>query len=768
MLSLERPLGVIADLALFGDHAAANRVYYVPTKPRIASAGTAGEELSFVKFRSSDADAGGIGLLSFTTELVATAPQLEQAKQHVIRQGISEPVFAQVPWIGGKAVFATALAEGDGFVEKLLGEVKPDLAGGNRALFSVKLTEEGARLVEALVTEEGPSPLGVRYELEYAGLRPALAVHIRADYKRIYDEFSIGFELGVAYEGIGARVSVESATQKLIQSGAISIEVLNFTDSADLQSRVDEAVRWFQEKLLEDFFKTSLQPPAHENLLQKAVDAARALGAASLQDAAKNDAMAGPLAEKLGITPDALKALGGQAAKGGSAAGADSTFALKLQFTLRDIHQEELKTITLDWTQSQPEKRTAAPQGLLSRMGARPKIVEAQDTGAFWDTLKVTVQPLGDFAALGVLSMVVQLAYPDENAPQTQASLAFSPTDLTPKRFSAWTNGHAPRYRGRVEVRFREDGPWPGAPVFTGAWQTLESLDLAIHPLSAVPRLEVEISPGTLIFTETPQAQIDVRLDGKIVATHMLSAAQPTTTFRRRLDANPSSSSAPGLLEARVTWFFAGGKRVEGTWAPIDGTALLVHRPWRSSRALRVLPLLPESYIDAIVTLTLQEPSRSDSTEVHFEPGTKTAQTVDLPSLLEQTPPVKVETIVIRADGSTFMSNPVVITDPVVLIRDRDGPQRQVTVRLLAGATLASQGLMAVQVRLLDGDDTTVDSIVFTESRRNPAILLVPTGGSTSPRYRVVRYAIDGSAAESAIETVPSGELLVSAIAARA
>jgi len=112
MLSLERPLGVVADLALFGDHAAANRVYYVPTKPRIASAGTAGEELSFVKFRSSDADAGGIGLLSFTTELVATAQQLEQAKQHVIRQGISEPVFAQVPWIGGKAVFATALAEG--------------------------------------------------------------------------------------------------------------------------------------------------------------------------------------------------------------------------------------------------------------------------------------------------------------------------------------------------------------------------------------------------------------------------------------------------------------------------------------------------------------------------------------------------------------------------------------------------------------------------------------------------------------------------------
>ena len=209
-----------------------------------------------------------------------------------------------MPWIGGKGGFATALAEGDGFVEKLLGEVKPDLAGSNRALFSLKLTEEGARLVDALVTEEGPSPLGVRYELEYAGLRPALAVHIRADYKRIYDEFSIGFELGVAYEGIGARVSVESATQKLIQSGAISIEVLNFTDSADLQSRVDEAVRWFQEKLLEDFFKTSLQPPAHENLLQKAVDAAqRARRGIAAGRGRKTIRWPSPFAEKLGITP---------------------------------------------------------------------------------------------------------------------------------------------------------------------------------------------------------------------------------------------------------------------------------------------------------------------------------------------------------------------------------------------------------------------------------------------------------------------------------
>ena len=309
---------------------------------------------------ASDADAGGIGLLSFTTELVATAPQLEQAKQHVIRQGISEPVFAQVPWIGGKAVFATALAEGDGFVEKLLGEVKPDLAGGNRALFSVKLTEEGARLVEALVTEEGPSPLGVRYELEYAGCGPRWPWIVPTT-SGSTTSFRSGFELGVAYEGIGARASVESATQKLIQSGAISIEVLNFTDSADLQSRVDEAVRWFQEKLLEDFFKTSLQPPATRTCCRRRstprARSARHRGRMRRKSIHGRPAR-GETRHYAGCAEGARRPGG----EGGSAAGRGHTFGLKLQFTLRDIHQEELKDdhARLDALRTEKDRRRRA------------------------------------------------------------------------------------------------------------------------------------------------------------------------------------------------------------------------------------------------------------------------------------------------------------------------------------------------------------------------------------------------------------------------
>lgn len=774
MLALDRPLGVVAGLALFGDHADEDRVYYIPTRPRLARVGS-GNELSFVKFRPSDATEEGVGLLSFTTELVATDEQLELVADHLVDQGVSQPVLAQVPWLSGKAFFAAALEEGDGFVEKLLGEITPDLVAGNRATFSVLLGEEGARLVEALLDVEGPNPLGVRYELEYAGLQPALDVRLRADYSRVYEELSWGFEIGVAYEGVGVRAGVESATQKLVESGAIQVEVLHFTDDADLQQRVDQAIQWFQDKILEDFFESSIQPPARENLLQRAIDAATALGAASLDEALADDTIAGRLAEELGISTDLLGALGQGGGGQGGASASESTFALKLQFTYRDIKQEELKTITLDWSEARAERRTAAPQGLLSNFGVAPQIVEAEDSGDFWDRLEVNVRPLGEFTSLGVERLVVQIAYPDEDAPQTTMSppATFESGQSDPKRFAAWTNGGPLRYRTNTEVHFRDDGPWPGPPVFVSPWVTRDSLELAVHPLSEVPRLEIEVSPGTVQFAETPQVQVDLRIDGDPAATHMLTESEPTATFRRRIETvEPGAEEAEDarptpLVEARMTWFLSDGGRVEGDWNPVEGTTLLVHNPWRSHRTTRVFPLLPDDFIEALVTLSLSEGGRSRDAELRFQPGERRTKAVTLPSLEEEPPPVQVNVLVIRGDGSVFSGQPFETSDPVVMVRDRDGDHRQVGVRLLAGQQLADHGLMAVQVQLLGDGDETLDAVVFTESQREPGILLAPVGedGAATVRYRVVRFALNGSAASGEVKESNESELLVPAVA---
>lgn len=840
MLALDRPLGVVADLVLFGDHADPLLVHYTPTRPRLALTAQGEPEIAFVKFRAADAAAGGVGLLSFTTELAASEAQLEAARRQLERDGRPEAQLAPIAWTGGTAVFAAALREGDGFVEQLIGEVTPDLVGSQRALFSLRLDEDGARLVEALARAEGPSPLGVRYELRYAGLRPALAVTIEADYRRVYDEFSMGFEFGVAYQGVGVRAAVEIATQKLIQSGALRIEVQQFSDAAELRARVDEAVRWLQERLLEDFFKTSLQPPQREgDLLARAIEAAARLGAASLKDALADVSMADRLARDLGVPVGALSSLAGLggggpgagaggavpgaggaagAGTGGGAAGAStgggaagaagsstSTFALKLQFSLRDIHQEELKTLRFDWTEARAETRTAAPQGLLDGLGPRLRVVEASDAGAYWEKLDINVHALGDFAALGVERLVVQLAFPDEQQPSAQQALRFERADAaTPQRFAAWTDGRAPVYRLRHEVHFTDGGAWPGPPVYAGAWRSERSLEPGLHPLAEVPRLEIEVAPGGLSFDETPQVSVDLRVDGEPAQTLLLSAQAPKQVFRRRLAAaaatagradgagagaagagtgvDPAAVAPPGgsgsgpataasprrpLVEARCTWFLAEGPRLAGDWQAVEGTALLVPGPWRSTRTLRLVPLLPVDALEALVTLRVEDGARSHSEELRFEPGDRRARSVAIRCLSEPAPPVIADWLVVRADGSTFVAEPVETTEPVLVVRDRDGSQRQVTVRLLAGPDLHAHGLIAVQVELLDGrDDTVLDQLVFTGSQRGPGQLLVPLDDGALPaRVRVTRYALDGASAVAAPVVMTGSEWLVPAVA---
>lgn len=763
MLALERPLGVMADLALFADHADPHRVFYIVTRPSLArSDGSA--EISFVRFQRSDPATGGAGFLSFTTELTATDQQLKSARQFLESQGRSEPVLVQPPWVSGKAYLAAALKEGDGFVEHLLGEVTPDLAGSNRATFSAMLKEDGARLVEALLDIEGASPLGVRYELAYDGLRPALSVKITADYNRVYKEMSVGFQFGVAYDGVGVRASVETATKKLVESGAIRVEVMHFTDDAELKARVDKAIQWFEDKILQDFFKSSMQPPARDTLLSQAINAAKALGAATLQQAMADPGIAGQIAQKLGVSNDALSKLSkGLGSNTAGAAGADSTFALNLQFTFRDIHEEELKTVSLDWSEARAERRTAAPQGLLSMFGELPKIVDAEDSGKFWDRLEVKVRPLGDFKVIGVERMVVQLAYPDENIAREQKAFAFEPGQTDPQLFAVWTNGQGPTYRARTDVHFQDDGLWPGEPVFSGVWHSWQSLDLAVHPLTEVPRVEVELSGGSLNFEEVTQVLLDLRIDANAIASRRLTALQPSTVFRYR----PTlTADAPALMEFRPTWFLAGGGTAKGNWTPVEGTAVLVGPPWASERVVRLFPLLPEDFIEAVVTLTMVDGERTQSQDVRFEAGERRTKIAKLPSLASTPPAVRVDVVVIRGDGSTFIGTPYQTDAPVILVRDREGEQRQLSVKLLAGPSLFAENLVAVQVQLLDASDAIVDSVLFTESQRKPGILLAAVEhGELKVRYRVVRYAPNGSSSVGPIAETKDSELLIPAVA---
>jgi len=794
MLALDRPLGVVGDLVVYEDHADPERFWYLPTRPRVAAAGDGVPEMSLVKFRGEDASEGATGFFSFVSELRATEDELEAVREKLLEEReIEQPTLSPVAWTGGKAFLAAALEEGDGLVEKMFGEVTPDLAATNRALFSTRLTGEGIELVEAMLDDDRVSPLGVRYELEYVGLRPAFDVRLHADYSRIYEEMGHAFEIGVAYEGVGVRAGIDVATKSLVEQGAIRVEVLHFTDDADLQARVDAAVRWFQDRILDEFFQSRMNRPGRTNLLERAIQAATQLGAESLQSAMENEGIASRLVEALGVSPEVLGALAGNVADEVGATDAQSTFALKLQYSFRDIEEEELRTITLDWSEARAERRTAAPQGLLQQMGPAPEVLDASMEGVF-DRLLVNVRPLGDFEELGVERMVVELAYPEEEDPDaTRDALVFEPGASDPERFAAWTEGRGAAYRSRTKVHFDTDGPWPGPPISRSLWQTRSSLELAVHPLADVPRIDLEIAAGTLDFAESPEVVVEMAGEGLPTTTLRLSEESPSVRYRRRLAdveadvadiveepaagspdvSSPDDTDATGVdpedapLRGRVRWFLAGGQTVQGPWEAIAGTTWLVGRPWRSRRSVRLFPLLPDDVMEAVVTLTMLDDGVSRVAEERFGPGDRRVRTVEIPSAQEVPPPVRVDVLVIRGDGSFFSGEPFETSDPVVTVSDREGTHRRVGVRLAAGEGLASHGLMAVLVELLDADDEAVDDVAFTESDTEPKMLLVPLSeeGPAPTRYRVTRYRLDGSALVGSVEESTRSELLITAVA---
>ena len=81
------------------------------------------------------------------------------------------------------------------FIRGILGSATPSLLQEQRAIFSISLTPDAATLIEQAYDSD-LSPIGVMYELEFAGLRPALSVKAEVDMKRVYESLKLGLHVG--------------------------------------------------------------------------------------------------------------------------------------------------------------------------------------------------------------------------------------------------------------------------------------------------------------------------------------------------------------------------------------------------------------------------------------------------------------------------------------------------------------------------------------------------------------------------------------------
>lgn len=258
-------------ITVFADHADPNQFWYLPGPVALARSGPDKKaEFSFIKYKPAAVAGGakGGGFLMFKVSLQLD-PALERKIISAVSSGVrGEPRLSAVQFDEGSVQCIALNLQGPGgtvaspagagtfnAVEKILGASIPSLFGDNSAAFSLSLDQEGAIIVEKAF-KEGLTPVGVIYNLKFTGLRPALDVKITADFKRIYDQFSASLSGQYYFFKAGIDIGFEN----LVQTGAIKIEVTNYTTEGDKKEKEKWALDFFKDKLLSDWFEPTLSP----------------------------------------------------------------------------------------------------------------------------------------------------------------------------------------------------------------------------------------------------------------------------------------------------------------------------------------------------------------------------------------------------------------------------------------------------------------------------------------------------------------------------
>jgi hypothetical protein len=222
MLTFESPFYEIKGVVVLRDHAVPTMFHYLAGPPRLTRSDDGRPNLLLLKYRHAlDAMASttplvreqlGGGFLLFGVDCGLS----EEVKEEIIRELQSRvppdagpislvPVLytkGTVNVIALDAQRPAAAAPTDDpethstFVRGILGVATPSLLQDQRAIFSLALSPDGVALLEDAYQSE-LSPIGVMYELEFSGLRPAIAIKATVDKKRVYEQLKLGLHIGV-------------------------------------------------------------------------------------------------------------------------------------------------------------------------------------------------------------------------------------------------------------------------------------------------------------------------------------------------------------------------------------------------------------------------------------------------------------------------------------------------------------------------------------------------------------------------------------------
>jgi len=483
MLSLRPPYLLVGNLMIFRDDKEEDSFYYACQQPSLSlseegqaaiSAYAIIPESGVGKKNDDILEAG----LSFDVELSTTPEELEEAKKQIQKQfGVQPKAFAPAPLHSGEVYFTMAQSgeepEKSGWY--VTSGFKPSLTGNNKASLVVRTTGDNAKLLIASV-DAGSVPACVYYELKLVGVTPVYHASLEADMSLIYHHFEEHKKDNyIFYTEEISKVIDDIHDEKALK---VVVEELDPDIKAEaMKTLLDE----LKSKVIETFFQP-IEFPSYVTENQKK-----------------------STFEKIG---DAI-------------VGIVQSLIPGRQYTKKTIDQSQLKTITIDLSQSNAKTYTYSPQSLLKTMVEQAGVNLSEKIA--WISLddlanksqEVNVRVTSNiFESSNLKSIEVFCRVLDADTGEVKAEVALPPME-SGGDLAAVFNYHRQRginycYEYRANL-LMDSGTEKMPTLLEIPWTRAESQYININPANFFKDYEVDVYlEDHTMFDQTQMVQVDV------------------------------------------------------------------------------------------------------------------------------------------------------------------------------------------------------------------------------------------------------------------
>ena len=626
MLYLNPPFYLIEGVTLFPDHADPLQFYFLPMQPHFTMVsgpnGTPIPSMQLIKYKG---DAGTGGFFNFDVDLSLPKGLLDEIAGEL--RGAAKlsgtPRLAPVPLVDGSCKLVllgqespappdpktgtapgtapgtppgttpagTTPAGGPQFVLKIQGAAKPSLYGDNNATFSVELDANGVTVMEQAM-QGTLSPVGIIYELDFLGLRPAFAVKVTADWNRVQHHLDESFSTSILFYSS----QIDNVVDKLIEDRVIQIDVDTFVpegeDDSIIQDR-ERAVNEVREMVKDTFFESSIAPPTNgqPDGWDKATKVINDLSTLAVTGGASS-----------------LAAFG---------------------YRKVDMTRIDQKSLNMSFNERTTIRRQVYPQGHLSGL-----FNFVRNGGVSLDQFVVAVNLNDPYFQRRTVNVVSRANFDAESLAAVSVNLKYGDTMKT------------------VELKSSTDSAtvsWPSVLTGSGAMQRQVgySYDCVFKNVSRVQRPEeitsdpqtttsdtLEVQPSAFLYSYAIvpvvalgnlwdsylAIQVDTKYDDAannihLQSTFLLTQAAPAQYWQMFMRDLSQRS-----FQCRVTYRAINNRDVDTGWVTTDQETIIVRDPMPNKRTLYITPAIDWSVVDRVeVDVNYAEADGSISAEGHYE-----------------------------------------------------------------------------------------------------------------------------------------------------